>query len=314
MKAKRARQAHAARKGSGTGLAKWLLIPLAVAAGACSDGLAGPAPDLEELLDPGGRSMATAKLTGGVELTWPGGKGANAPDDDRYAEATITAFEGVGPGNPGMGTFTYRVVAQDGTIHREIGVELVYVGLDEETEGVLGTRFIGVVVSDTKPCGGSGHGGPGGGGEHDEGGCSHEDEGGCSHEDGESHDDGGCSHEDGDSHEEGGCSHEDGDSHDEGGCSDGDHGGAGGPAGPGGPGGKVTGKDCRNGQYVIGWIYDGGTPAVRGDRISWKWMAADAPKLVSILDAIAENEEIPWPCHLCEKEILGGNFMLHLPK
>ena len=90
-----------------------------------------------------------------------------------------------------------------------------------------------------------------------------------------------------------------------------DHGGS---SGPGGPGDKVTGSDCRIGQIVIGWIKDGGRPGSEGDRISWKWMAPDAPKVLQIQQAIALGQEILWPCKLCEKEVLGGDLKLHLAK
>jgi hypothetical protein len=59
----------------------------------------------------------------------------------------------------------------DGMLHREIGVRIYYVDIHEE-EGAV--RFLGTVISDTKPCGGTGQG---------DGGCSHDD-GGCSHDDG----------------------------------------------------------------------------------------------------------------------------------
>ena len=252
-----------------------------------------PAP-----LEPGGDEIASRgtpgqadeiRFIGTVDLVWPGGKGMNAPDDDRTAQASIAAFHGVEPGEPGPGNFTYRVLAADGSLHREIGVKLTYVHIDVDADTV---RFLGEVVSDTKPCGGSGHGE--GGGDHEEGGCSHDDgdEGGCSHDDGDdSHDDGGCSHDDG---SDGG-----GD----------DHGEPGGPGGPGG--GHVTGADCRIGQVVIGWAQDGGNNAMQGDRISWKWFAPDAQKVLDIEAAIAAGDEVTWPCKLCEKEIIGGNLKVH---
>jgi hypothetical protein len=233
------------------------------------------------------------RFAGTVDLIWPGGKGMNAPDDDRYAQASLVAFHAVEAGTPGPGNFAYRVIAQDGSLHREIEVQITWAHVDADADTV---RFLGEVISDTKPCGGSAHGG---------GGCSHDDghdDGGCSHDDG--HDDGGCSHDDG--HDDGGCSHDDG--HDDGGCSGGDHGE---PGGPGGSGGHVNGSDCRIGQVVIGWALDGGTPAIAGDRISWKWFAPDAPKVLQIEAAIAGDTEIPWPCKLCEKEITGGNLKLH---
>lgn len=272
-----------------------LLAPLLILGlGGCVDaGLTGLDSQLEVVFEPSGRSGATARLTGALDLVWPGGKGMNAPDDDRLAQAVIAAFEGIGPEDPGSGTFFYRVVAADGSLHREIGVELTWVGRDpgDPSDEI---RFVGRVVSDTKPCGGSGHGGPGGGGE----------------DTGDAHEGDGCSHEDGTTHDEGGCTHEDGETHDEGGCSGSDD--HGGPAGPAGPVEKVNGSDCRLGQIVIGWAKDAGTPAVAGDRVSWKWMSPEAPKVLAIQAAIGAGLEIPWPCHLCEKEILGGNLRLAL--
>ena len=59
-----------------------------------------------------------------------------------------------------------------------------------------------------------------------------------------------------------------------------------------------------------------GTPEATADRVSWKWMAPDAPKVAAIQAAIAAMEAgeegvlIPWPCKLCEKVILGGDLRL----
>lgn len=256
---------------------------LATAIGACG-GSAPTAPGADELAARGTPGQADEnRFSGTVDLVWPGGKGMNAPEDDRYAQASIAAFHGLEPGDPGPGNFTYRVLAADGSLHREISVKLNFVHIDVDADTV---RFLGEVISDTKPCGGSGHG----------------DDSGCSHDDGE---EGGCSHDDGDdSHDDGGCSHDDG--------SDGggdDHGEPGGPGGPGG--GHVTGADCRIGQVVIGWAQDGGTPAVGNDRISWKWFAPDAPKVLDIEAAIAAGDEVTWPCKLCEKEIIGGNLKVN---
>ena len=258
-------------------------LALAVAISSCTNP-APLGPDGDELAARGTPGQADEiRFSGTVDLVWPGGKGMNAPEDDRTAQASIAAFHGVEPGDPGPGIFTYRVLAMDGSLHREIGVKLNFVHIDVDADTV---RFLGEVISDTKPCGGSGHG----------------DDSGCSHDDG---DDGGCSHDDGDdSHDDGGCSHDDG--------SDGggdDHGEPGGPGGPGG--GHVTGADCRIGQVVIGWAQDGGAKAVQGDRISWKWFAPDAPKVLDIEAAIAAGDEVTWPCKLCEKEIIGGNLMVH---
>jgi hypothetical protein len=283
---------------------KWLVPMLMACLFACDEpGVTEPPVGESYAVVDGGRGGAGLAFTGIVDLVWPGGKGAGAPDDDRIAQAEIAAFLGVPEGTPGPGNFTYRVVSADGLIlHREIGVRLTWAGLEDQPVLVDGVeiqfeddiRFIGVVVSDTKPCGGSGHGSGGGCGEEG---------GGCSH------DDGGCSGDDG------GCSHDDGTTHDGGSC--GGSGGTGGHEEPGGSGGHLSGNDCRIGQYVIGWMLDGGTPARNGDRVSWKWMAWDAPKLAAIQGAIADIEAgvegvvIPWPCKLCEKEILGGNLALN---
>ena len=266
-------------------------VALAMATGACTS--PPPlGPDGDDLAARGRSGQADEiRFTGTVDLVWPGGKGMNAPDEDRIAQAEIAAFHEAPVGQPGPGNFAYRVLAADGSLHREIGVKLNWVHIDVDADTV---RFLGEVISDTKPCGGSGHGE--GGGDHEEGGCSHDDGSG---------EEGGCSHDDGDdSHDGGGCSHDDG--------SDGggdDHGEPGGPGGPGG--GHVTGADCRIGQVVIGWAQDGGTPAVGNDRISWKWFAPDAPKVLDIQAAIAAGDEVTWPCKLCEKEIIGGNLKAH---
>ncbi len=274
--------------------ARLLGIALAASLVGCADGIPTE-PDrlwLDSVSAAGRSGFGKVRFTGGVELVWPGGKGMEAPEaSGRVAEASIVAFPGVPAGEPGPGTFTYRVVNRDGTLHREIGVTLMWAGLEPQTTNPGEIRFIGVVTSDTKPCG---SGGEGGGCED----CSGEEDeacgGGCSGEEG-----GGCSGE-----EEGGCS--DGGDACEGGVGSGGHGEPG--------GGGVNGSDCRIGQVVLGWARDGGTPAVPGDRISWKWFAADAPKVQAILAAIESGEQIPWPCRLCEKEILGGNLKIFLPE
>ncbi len=274
-------------------------------------------------LDPEGELLAARgrpgqadeiRFTGTVDMVWPGGKGMNAPDDDRYAQASLVAFPGVEPGNPGLGNFAYRVIASspsadcgschedpptgieqhpyvgDGMLHREIGVQIYYVDIHDDDAEV---RFLGRVISDTKPCGGTGQGG---------GGCSHDD-GGCSHDDGTTHDDGGCSHDDGTTHDDGGCSHDDGST-----------GGHGEPGGSGGSGSHPNGSDCRIGQIVLGWAHDAGKSRTDTDRISWKWFYPDAPKVQQIDTAIESDGHVAedlWPCKLCEKEIIGGNLKLH---
>jgi hypothetical protein len=287
-------------------------------------------PEVDALTARGRPGQANEmRFSGTIDMVWPGGKGMNAPDDDRFAQASLAAFPGVEPGRPGSGNFAYRVITSsppedcggchedppaaveqhpfvdDGMLHREIGVRIYYVDIHEE-EGAV--RFLGTVVSDTKPCGGTGQGG---------GGCSHDDDGGCSHDDGTDHDDGGCSHDDGTDHDDGGCSHDDGTDHDDGGCShdDGSTGGHGEPGGSGGSGSHPNGSDCRIGQVVLGWAYDAGKSRTESDRISWKWFYPDAPKVLQVDAAIASDGHVAedlWPCKLCEKEIIGGNLKLHI--
>ena len=282
-------------------------VALAAALAACSDGLPTE-PDFTPVdqwtLAGAGSRAGETHFTGSVDVVWNGGQGSGpTAGADRIVRGSIAAFPFAGAGKS-AGNFTFQVVDADGTVHREIGVELTWAGLEDQSLYPGEIRWVGVVVSDTKACGGSQHGGGG-----DEGGCG-DDEGGCSHDDGGT-DEGGCSHDDGGT-DEGGCSHDDGGTHDEGGCS----GGGSEPGGhePGGGSGGVSGQDCRIGQVVIGWALDGATPAVEGDRVSWKWFAPDAPKVLQIQQAIASGGEIPWPCKLCEKEILGGNLVLHLKK
>ena len=167
---------------------------------------------------------------------------------------------------------------------------------------------VAMVISDTKGCagnGGSGHDDSCGGSTDDpsshDGGCSddHTDDGG--HET----DEGGCSddHTDDDGHEtdEGGCS----DDHtDDGGCSGSDsgsdsHGGSPGGADKGNP---LSGKNCRTGQIIALKTHDGGSPGKSNDKISWKWFAPEDAPDISILSGY----------HLCQKEIIGGNIVVHI--
>ena len=168
-------------------------VALAAALVACSDGLPTE-PDFtpgEQWTLAGAKSRAgDAHFTGSVDVVWNGGKGSGpTAGADRIARGSITAFPFAG-GGKSPGTFTFQVVEADGTVHREIGVELTWAGLEDQSLYPGEIRFVGVVVSDTKACGGSQHGGG-----DDEGGCG-DDEGGCSHDDGGT-DEGGCSHDDG---------------------------------------------------------------------------------------------------------------------
>ena len=278
--------------------ARWLWVPLLIGFGACADAF-----PTEPELAAEQSSVAASRIdrgsvhfTGLVDLVWKGGQGAGAPAGAaRMAQAEIAAVPGFPAVKPGPGNFSYRVINADGTVHREIGIKLSYAGLEDQAMSPGEVRFVGVVTSDTKPCGAS---------QHDGGSCEHDDDGGCTHDD-----DGGCTHDD-----DGGCTHDDGTDHD-GGCDGGGDAGGHEPGGggqPGGAGGKVTGADCRIGQVVVGWALDDATPAVKGDRISWKWFAADAPKVAQIQQAIGSGQEITWPCKLCEKQIVGGNLKLFM--
>lgn len=298
-----------AKRGNRRGSRTWITLVaciVAAAGAACSDtpATAPGAEESEMLAARGEKGADLVRFTGTVDLFWNGGQGAGAPNDtNRIAQGSLAAFPGIAPGSPGPGRFAFRVVnTVDSTVHREIGVELIYSHIDEALDQVW---FMGVVDSDTKVCSDT----PGGGG-HEDGGCSH-DEG--------SSDDGTCTHDDGTTHDEGGCSGDDGETHD-GGCA----GGGGEPGGPGGPGGSgshVSGKNCRIGQYLIGTAYDGGTPGTNGDAVAWKWFAPDAGKVLQLLPAIeaAVSAADPtayaavrtsWPPHLCWKVIEGGNLQL----
>jgi len=261
-------------------------------------------PEVDALTARGRPGQANEmRFTGTIDMVWPGGKGMNAPDDDRFSQASLAAFPDVEPERPGSGNFAYRVISSsppedcgschedppaavdqhpyvaEGMLHREIGVQIYYVDIHDEDAEV---RFLGRVVSDTKACGGTGQGG---------GGCSHDDDGGCSHDDGTDHDDGGCSHDDGST------------------------GGNGEPGGSGGSGSHPNGSDCRIGQVVLGWAQDVGKSKTETDRISWKWFYPNAPKVQQVNAKISSTGHVDeefWPCKLCEKEIIGGNLKLHV--
>ncbi|MEJ2547536.1 MAG: hypothetical protein P8125_06920, partial [Gemmatimonadota bacterium] len=112
-----------------------------VAAMAACGSPAPTEPDADQVAARGRPGQADEiRLSGTVDLVWPGGKGMNAPDDDRYAQASLTAFHQVEPGNPGPGNFVYRVLAHDGTLHREIGVKLYWAHIDPAADTV---RFLG---------------------------------------------------------------------------------------------------------------------------------------------------------------------------
>lgn len=141
---------------------------------------------------------------------------------------------------------------------------------------VIGNKawFLATVESDTKAC--TAPGGPGGG--HDDGEvCDHDDPGDTCDDSDDGTDHGG--------------------SHDEG-CLGGDE-------GHGGSNGSVSGQNCRIGQILAVKVHDVATPATNGDGITWKWFNpagnATPQNTLNVTD---------WP-HLCRKEILGGNLVVH---
>lgn len=110
----------------------------------------------------------------------------------------------------------------------------------------------------------------------------------------------------------GGCDGHDGGDGSDGGCS-----GGGGHSG----GGSVPGKESRVGQVVVVKVHDRSSPGdpadedTPGDGITWKWYLLD-----SWAWKTAEEQGEPllgvieeWP-HLCKKEIIGGNVVVHMPQ
>lgn len=243
----------------------------------------------------GAKKQKAAKITGSVELLWKGGaKGSDKGNKPENLLAFIDlnaheAAKGKGP----KGEIVYRVLETDLSLHREIKAAVISVLVDpDEQRGLI----IAQVVSDSKGCmgnGGSGHDSNCSSGEHDD--TSHD--GGCDHVDG---DEGGCDHEDGD---EGGCDHEDGD---ESRCAGGGHVTDKGPGsgGSGEKGNPMSGKNCRLGQILIIKIRDVSTPGTSGDCITWKWFSPDT----DFVSDIGTIDDCP---HLCKKDIIGGNLVLH---
>ncbi len=242
------------------------------------------------------------KVTGSVELFWKGGdKGSNKGNkpEELLTFLEIVAIEGTDTKDP-KGEILYRVLEPDFSIHREIRAEVLDLKIDivdSKKKGWVVAR----VISDSKGCAGDGHSG------HDDGcGGSTDDhsghDGGCSHDDSDDHtDDGGCS----DDHtDDGGCS----DDHtDDGGCSGSDSGPDthGGTPGGGDKGNPLSGKNCRIGQIIALKTHDGGSPGMSRDGITWKWFDPEA----SFVPGIANISG--WP-HLCKKEIIGGNIVVHI--
>ena len=201
-------------------------------------------------------NASLTKAVGEVEIIWPKSLKQDVPEgEEKLAFVQLEAFPAAD--QPVRGSFTFRVLNLDSTLHREIVAELTGVIVDPV---VRKAWYVGTVVSDEKICSGGcgghdgGEGGEGGGcddGTHDDGGCSgHDtgtgDEGGCS-----GHDTG--TTEEGSTHEEGGCSGGGGDT----GGMGGDMGG--GDMGGGDMGGGDMGGGCSDGTHDDGGCTDGGT-------------------------------------------------------
>jgi hypothetical protein len=298
--------------------------------------------DLETSFEPGGQyglaaaDLPAAWVTGEVEFAWKGGKGEMGQQTDvvKHAMAEFNVFPPTAE-RPAKGEFYFRVYNEvyddvemtlEWKLHREVAVEVkgVYVDVAQ-----MKGWFVGEVISDIKICtGGGGEGGEcdcggGGGGGHD-GGCTHDD-GGCTHDDGTGGDSGGCTHDDGTGGDSGGCTHDDGTGGDSGGCTHDD--GAGGNTGGTGSCGGETGGDCgetgggcsggghtgggsgspsgkdRTGQWIAVKIHDRDTPGIGIDGITWRWFTPATVPSIDDIDA--------WP-HLCKKEILEGNLVIHV--
>lgn len=222
-----------------------------------------------------GQGVANPMITGDVEIVWKGGKGQDSTQaaEVRRAFLYICAFEPA-VNQPGHGTAVYTVTNEIGEIHRQIVIELEGSRIDALNAKAW---YRGVVVSDTKGCGG----GPDAGHSTE---CPG-DTAGC----GEDHD-----------HTEGGCNSGGVDEGHDGGCSS--HSAMGGSGGMGGP--QVSGRNCRVGQYFVGKAHDGGTPGTNGDGITWKWFDAANPN-VPVLEDLST-----WS-HLCAKTIISGNIVVH---
>jgi hypothetical protein len=295
--------------------ARVILIVIALAVGSAAtvapEGISGKIkPDraigtVEVILPANGSPMGEKPAL--VELEWFGGT-ADTPARGTWVLSMLDAL-----GQP------KRVITAEVTDHPSTGVVIDldlakawYVGEvvsdvkmhagcdghDGSTDGGCsggdGTTDGGCSDHDVGTTGG-GSPGYGGGSSPDDGGCSgHDDgttDGGCSGGDGAT--DGGCSGGDGTT--DGGCSgHDDGTT--EGGC-------AGGSGGSGGV--HVSGKDSRVGQLIVVKIHDVATPGSAGDGITWKWFSGDSDFAPSISDVLED-----WP-HLCKKEIVEGNLVVH---
>lgn len=270
---------------------KTLLFSLAVSLSVILLNCNVPVEPLEKN-DPGYLAKSYYKATGTVEVMRANNNG-NGNQSDKIMIADFNAHESY-DGQPAQGTFLFSVLdAIDSSLHRLITIDIDWVKIDEESNKAW---FRGIVIADTKGCGGNG----GGSGGHDEG-C--EDDGGCSGDENGDHTEGCSGH---DSGHDSGCSGDDGETH-EGGCEG--SGGQGGQGGNGGNGGTgANGKNCRIGQILAVKVHDVGTPGTNGDGITWKWFDQDDDRVANQnLENIGVNN---WP-HLCKKTILAGNLVVH---
>lgn len=238
--------------------------------------------------------IKSMKVTGTVEVNWKGAdKGSNMGNkpEELLAFLDINAIESTDR-KEARGEIVYTVYQTDFSLHRQIRAKVQGVYIDP---GDHKAWVVAVVLSDTKGCDGNG-----GSGHEDSCESSGDDpsshDGGCSHEE---TDDGGCTHEDTD---DGGCTHEETDN---GGCSGSDEGSDTHGGGPGGEdnGNPASGKNCRVGQILALKTHDVGTPG-RMDGITWKWFHP-AGTIIPSMDNIPE-----WP-HLCKKDIIEGNIVIH---
>jgi hypothetical protein len=56
------------------------------------------------------------------------------------------------------------------------------------------------------------------------------------------------------------------------------------------------------GQLIVLKTHDGGTPGRSNDGITWKWFNQEGAPDIQNISA--------WP-HLCKKEIIEGNIVIH---
>jgi hypothetical protein len=221
------------------------------------------------------------KAIGTVEVMRANNNG-NGNQDDKIMIADFNAHE-EHDGQPDYGSFIFSVFNSiDSSLHRQITIDIDWVYVEENTNKAW---FKGFVIADTKGCAGNGSGG------HD-GGC---EGGGCSGDENGDHTEGCSGH---DSGHDSGCSGDDGETH-EGGCE-----GSGGQGGQGGNG--VSGQNCRIGQILTVKVHDVGTSGTNGDCITWKWFDPDDQRVANLENIGVSN----WP-HLCKKEILAGNLVVH---